>query len=320
MNVEPGISWDIIGAVIHALSARGHDLMIERAAMVSSSRINSVLDTAAKALRDEAVSLSLVPYIPIGALGVLDYAFCSSANVRQALRRASRHFSLLSQRLELVVVERPPRASFEFKAKTGAVNGRWIELGIAMIATRMRQTSARSIAFQVELKHERQGPARPYTSFFGGDVRFGAAYDRAEFDSELLDQPLVTAANIELNLERVLGEQREQVDPLVDRVRREIMVLLDGRGARVEDVAKRLQTTTRTLQRELRTQGTSFTTVLDQVRRELALRYVEDPELTVGEIAARLGFAEESSLFRAFRRWTGRRPRGAKRQSRGTRR
>lgn len=318
MNIEPGVSWDIIGAVIHALQARGYDLALERTAMVSSSRINSVLDAAAKYLEDEAVALSLVPYIPIGGFGVLDYAFCSSANLRQALRQASRHFDLLSQRLELAVVERPPRAAFEFKARTGAVNGRWLELGIAMIASRIRQTTARPIAFQVEFKHSIRGSARAYTAFFNGTVRFGAEHDRAEFDSALLDLPLVTAANIALTLERVLGEQREHLDPFVDRVRREIMVLLD-QGARVQDVARRLQTTTRTLQRELRAHNTSFTAVLDQVRRDLALRFVEDPDLTLSEIASRLGFSEESSLFRAFRRWTGRRPRGAKRQFRGIR-
>jgi AraC-like DNA-binding protein len=319
MHVEPGVSWDIIGAVIHALQARGHQVRLERAAMVSSSRINALLDAAAAALGDEAIALSLVPYIPIGALGVLDYAFCSSANLRQALRRASRHFDLLSQRLVLSVEERPPRAAFSFIARTGAVNGRWLELGAAIIASRIRQTTAQPITFSVELKHTTSAPATAYGSFFGGNVQFGAAQDRVEFDSALLDQPLVTAANIALALERLLGEQRESVDPLVERVRREITALLDRGAPSVDDVARRLATTSRTLQRELRAKGTSFSAVLDDVRRQLALRLVDDPDLTIGEIATRLGFADESSLFRAYRRWTGSRPRGAKRQFRGIR-
>lgn len=57
-----------------------------------------------------------------------------------------------------------------------------------------------------------------------------------------------------------------------------------------------------------------FAELLDQVRRELAQRYIADPRLALGEVAYLLGFAEPSPFHRAFRRWTGMTPAAARRQ------
>lgn len=61
----------------------------------------------------------------------------------------------------------------------------------------------------------------------------------------------------------------------------------------------------RALQRRLREEGRTFDEVLDGIRRELAARYLGDRRLAIHEVAFLLGYAERSSLHRAFRRWTG---------------
>mgnify|MGYP001946743321 CR=1 FL=1 len=64
----------------------------------------------------------------------------------------------------------------------------------------------------------------------------------------------------------------------------------------------------RTLQRRLAEEGTSFRTLLLEVRRELAERYISDPHMPLAEISYMLGFADSSSFSRAFKRWTGEPP------------
>jgi AraC-like DNA-binding protein len=54
--------------------------------------------------------------------------------------------------------------------------------------------------------------------------------------------------------------------------------------------------------------GTTFRTILDMVRKDLAATYVSDPEIELAEIAFLLGFSEQSAFSRAFRRWTGTSP------------
>jgi AraC-like DNA-binding protein len=59
----------------------------------------------------------------------------------------------------------------------------------------------------------------------------------------------------------------------------------------------------RTLRRRLEAESTTFRRLLDELRRDLALRYLADPRLAIGEIAFMLGFSEVSAFHRAFRRW-----------------
>ena len=59
----------------------------------------------------------------------------------------------------------------------------------------------------------------------------------------------------------------------------------------------------RTLRRRLREEGTSFSKVVTRVRRQLALKHLDSPDLTVSEIAYLLGFSDPTAFHRAFRSW-----------------
>jgi len=64
----------------------------------------------------------------------------------------------------------------------------------------------------------------------------------------------------------------------------------------------------RSLQRRLKEAGTTFRTVLDMVRKDLASTYVHDPDIELAEVAFLLGFSDQSDFSRAFKRWTGNPP------------
>lgn len=91
---------------------------------------------------------------------------------------------------------------------------------------------------------------------------------------------------------------------LIERVRRLVANELSD-GVTKEQIAQRMHLSTRTLCRRLSNEGTSFQSVLDDLRHELALRYLREPRRTVAEIADRLGFSSTSAFDHAFRRWTG---------------
>lgn len=72
-----------------------------------------------------------------------------------------------------------------------------------------------------------------------------------------------------------------------------------------ERVAQALHLSQRTLQRRLQEEGTSYQQLLDDTRRDMADQYLQQPGLTLLEVAYLLGFADPSNFFRAFRRWFG---------------
>ena len=73
-------------------------------------------------------------------------------------------------------------------------------------------------------------------------------------------------------------------------------------------MAAELNTSVRTLERRLKERGWTYKQVVDDLRRQLALRYVKDPRLRLSQLGFLLGFSENAAFVHAFRRWTGSTP------------
>ncbi|MBP5100314.1 helix-turn-helix transcriptional regulator, partial [Pseudomonas protegens] len=63
-----------------------------------------------------------------------------------------------------------------------------------------------------------------------------------------------------------------------------------------------------TLRRRLAEEGQSYQALKDSVRKELAIVWLAEPQISFAEIAGRLGFADTSSFYKAFRKWSGSNP------------
>lgn len=124
---------------------------------------------------------------------------------------------------------------------------------------------------------------------------------------DLLSQPLATADAFLLprfsdTLQDLLANMPS--DDLVEQVKRRIHVLL-GSGEITEDrVATPLNISPRHLRRKLNQEGTSYEQLVDEVRKESAIRMIGEGQLSLTSIAYELGFLDPSSFTRAFRRWT----------------
>lgn len=92
------------------------------------------------------------------------------------------------------------------------------------------------------------------------------------------------------------------------RTRTVLMEALPSGQFGMDNVARRIGVSPRTLQRRLKDESTSFKAVVDATRESLALHYLRGTQLTATEIAFLLGFDEATSFFRAFQRWTGTTP------------
>ena len=161
----------------------------------------------------------------------------------------------------------------------------------------------------VEFRHEEPDDISPYNALFGCPVTFGMPANSVIFSSALLNLPVRDA---DPHLHQVLLKEAEaQLDrafvglPLQQRVRMLLNELLPQGKAQIEYVALRLHVSPRTLQRKLSDEGYTFTTLVSELRQELAERYLSQPHLSLSDIAHLLGFAEQSSFSHAFRNWRG---------------
>ena len=109
-------------------------------------------------------------------------------------------------------------------------------------------------------------------------------------------------------LHHVVAGLLDVMGELSRRVQETISEELRGGDPRAEHIADKLGLHPKTLSRRLRAEGTSHQQLLDQLRYRLAERYLRDPNLGIGEIAFLLGYADNSSFNKAFKRWTGSAP------------
>lgn len=104
-------------------------------------------------------------------------------------------------------------------------------------------------------------------------------------------------------------EQDNWLNLLRRFIRKELVdFVITDRLPTIGDAARSFGLSTRALQRKLADQGSSFTTVLDETRSEMAIEMLSAEHATMLEVAYDLGFNDQSNFSRAFRRWYGMSP------------
>jgi len=156
-----------------------------------------------------------------------------------------------------------------------------------------------------------------YHRVFGPNVEFGAPANSLMFRSELLDLPVRFADPALADYLRAQAvamlDRLPKAGALRQRVRQAVADRL-SEASEIRVVARRLGMSSRTLQRSLQEEGTSFQQIRDEVRKCVALELLRERSLSVSEIAALVGYANTSAFRVALRRWTGGSARDARRE------
>lgn len=165
---------------------------------------------------------------------------------------------------------------------------------------------------RVQFTHPPVGDVLPLEEHFKCPVTHGAEVDAIIMHQQDVDRPNRVG---DQHIWKFLREHMEEIlrttEP--DRIDREVVIqiansLSDG-VPRLEDVACHLGMGSRTLQRRLSDLGHSYQSLVDEARREVALKLVGETSHSLVEVAFLTGFSEQSSFTRAFKRWSGKTPR-----------
>lgn len=169
-------------------------------------------------------------------------------------------------------------------------------------------TGTRLSPLRVELVQPRPH-AKTIERHFGCPVVFGSSRNAIVFRASDAERRFVTrnaellgmlAPQFEEELKREKGDEN-----FLERVRVAIQQKLTGQRPTIEDIADALHVSSRTLQRRLQEEGSSFQRVLDEARHQLARHYLNNSVLELNEAAYLLGYEDGNSFVRAFRTWEG---------------
>jgi AraC-like DNA-binding protein len=281
-------------------------------ARISAAQFCVAWAEAQRLTGDRQLGLRIAEATPSGAFGIVEYVCRSAPTLGEALRQWVRYLNLLDDAVTVGLVVEGDRAYLRVERESEAPAPASHELCWALVARYARELS--SVPFRllsVELAHPAPGEVAPYRKWFDAPVVFGAERTQLVMPAAALDASLTSSDPALLAiLTRAADDlaKRSSSDPLMTaQVKRVLHDVLRSDEAHIDLVAKRLGLTGRSLQRRLKDEGTSFQEVREQVRRDLAQRYLDDG-LAIAEISFLLGFSEPSAFFRAFKRWTGETP------------
>ena len=274
------------------------------------------LDLAGKALGDESFGFHLARGFDLRALGLVYYVMASSEKLFEALRNAERYSRLVNDgvRLQCNLAE-GATVTLEYVGFDRQRDRHHTEFWLVTLVRICREvTDSRFAPRRLRVRHMRSQPLSEYESFFGTDVEFGSNIDEIALSPSVASLPVARRDSYLNSLlrryaEEALASRTAERASMRSEVERVLSELLPHGTASPVEVARRLGTSSRTLSRRLREEGTTFAEIKDQLRAALARRYLEDRELPVSEVAWLLGYREVSSFTHAFRRWTAMTPR-----------
>lgn len=261
--------------------------------------------------KDPALGVRIGAATQVKSFQMLGYAVMSCDTIADALHCLTRYEKLAGKLGETHVRTAPHKNIIEWKnpletdwagfISDAAIAG-WV--GVARTLTTSINSPQR-----VFFKHTAPTDISFYQNFFNCPLEFNAAFDGIEISSEQLHAKIISAdATLRDIIQREAELQLEKFDEhhnLINVVRAEIWKKLPTGEPRIERVAEALQLSQRNLQSRLKASGANFLSVADDVRHSAALYHLRDKTLPLLQVAFLLGFSEQSSFNRAFKRWTG---------------
>ncbi|MBZ5554633.1 MAG: AraC family transcriptional regulator [Acidobacteriia bacterium] len=274
---------------------------------------------------DDAFGLHLAERITPQMFDVVGYAAMNSPTLGEALMRVIRYDRIWTDGSKYRLEREGPivRILYEYTSPDPKNCRQECEASLAgLVCVGRSLTGVRWTPLEVNFKHPCPGDTSEHGRIFGAPVRFLMPANEMVLDRQLLDQPLVKAdlglcAVLDRHATEMLDGLPRQVD-LIARLRRTLAQSLRGGSPGVEALARELGMSTRTLQRRLSEEGTSYHRLLEDLRHDLSRKYLLEPGLATGEVAYLLGFSEPSAFHRAFRQWTGMTPGDYRQRTRRT--
>jgi AraC-like DNA-binding protein len=246
--------------------------------------------------------------------GIWGFALASSPDLRRAIDFGLRYLDLTFAftRIRMDVVGDEARITIDDRHLPHDIRAFLVDREGASILALQRDLLSSTLPLRrLEIRQPEPPHVDLYEEVFGVRPRFGCDANRGVFDAALLDLPMpqaneLTARHCEEQCAQILARRRAR-SGVAERVRR-LLAALDGPRSMVE-VAHDLHVSPRTLRRHLAAEGTSFRALVDEMTMAFTEELLEDPTLSIDDIAARLGYSDGSSLTRAFVRVHGVPPR-----------
>ncbi|MCI0392340.1 MAG: AraC family transcriptional regulator [Acidobacteria bacterium] len=281
--------------------------------LVTTGELFALWRGVSEVSRDPAIGLKLGSEERIERYDPVSIAALYTRSFRDALQRLARYKQLTCPE-EIQLIEQDGECAVQFKWLLAKEPEPAVLVDVCfawIVAIGRRGTGQPVNPKRVDLKRV-AAHREVFEEHFCCPVKFKAHHNALIFSRADIERPFLThnaelLAMVAPQLEAELTSQlAKQTVP--DQVKAALKRLLAGQRPAMQDVARELHLSTRTLQRRLTEEGVTFQQLLEEARRELARHYLLQSSLELNETAYLLGYEDANSFFRAFQHWEGTSP------------
>lgn len=278
---------------------------------IEQANCNLVWAEARRLADDDLFGLRLQRLFSPTVFNLLNLSASACGSVTAALAHLIRFFPIISSQVRLEL-QRDADRTWLLLTPVGKPHAQQLEAMLGYIGHLLRQLDPTSNGLLTGAMLRRPDlDLELCRRLLGCDEAYlGEAYGLA-MPQALLERSLPSAdAFIATRLTETLQDMLANLPShdLVEQVKRRVQLLLGSGDISVERIAGPMNISPRHLRRKLSQEGTSYEHLVDEVRRETAMRMIGEGQLSLTSIAYELGFLDPSSFTRAFRRWTGMSP------------
>jgi len=311
-------------AAVFAEAGLSKETREDRTGRVPVSQIHRLWEVAVTITGDPHIGLNVGRTIRPVTAYALGFAWLASATLAEALERQVHYFDVLTTFFDLSLdVDETQTVLAVLPVRDTPLLPTSADVAFAMTVELCRLSSTPTFApVQVQFcKRVDDPPNRGrYQTYYRCPLVFGAEKNRLFLDNATLQEPLPSsneelARESEKLLDRYLRDM--EAGDTASEVRRQLVHMLPSGQATEEQVAQRLNRSVSSLQRYLRAEGTRYREILEKTREDLAREYLQTGDHPIAEVAYLLGYSDQSTFTRAFKRWTGQSPGAFVQQSAG---
>lgn len=275
------------------------------------------------AIDDEAAALDPALPTPLRIAQVMSsewfdpelFAALCSPNLAGALERISKYVKLIAP-MQIMLARGPSQTTITIDFVDPTTAPPLVFLGfklvffvqLARLATR---SAVQPLRVSWPLQSTNEADAAQYAAYFGVPLS-DSPLARLVFENADMDRPFLTEnQKMWLFFEPSLRQRLADLDRsagMLERVRSTLLECLPAGEVSMQTVSRKLAVSTRTLQRRLQEEGTTFQQTLDALRGSLAHHYLRNTHMSGAEISFLLGYEDSNSFARAFQAWTGKTP------------
>ena len=342
INQNDVMPMRVLRTLLKVVAAQGHDVdelvsnigldcnplnLDETANDTVSTLIYSKLYKQVMALlQDESFGLNNYEKVPPGTFKMMCLFIIHCSNLQQAMIRSADFFDFLDSfthqssktRTPISFTDNKKTAICRFTNPNTPKNESTLQAEASIIYMMHRFYSwltAKSIPLK-EVCFSAPAPDNldKYQQLFNCPVKYQQKDNNIKLAAEYLQSPIAQTEDSLRDFLRMAPYQlvTGKIDIDLQNVKTRVRLFLEedmlGSFSSIEDVAQRMNISSRTLHRRLEKENSSFQQIKDDIRRDAAVAYINRPELTISAVSILMGFQDTSAFYRAFKKWTGMSP------------